>query len=154
MSLKASPESSPYRVTLFFGPEPVDGQSAVQACVFNVKKRSWKAGVQVSVEIGLDQLTSLREILGLPERLAQAFAAVQEEERPAYDARSAECVAQAVCRCKLDLRLRAGLVQENQRISARELVSEVTQEVMTRREYVFSYIFTELDLLPHPSAPS
>jgi hypothetical protein len=154
MSLEAPPESSPYRVALFFGPEPVDGRSDVQACVFNVKKRSWKGGVQVSVEIGLDQLRSLREILGLPERLVQAFAVIQEEERPAYAGRSTECFAQAVCRCKLDLRLRAGLVQENQRISAGELVSELTQEVMTRREYVISYIFTELDLLPHHSAPS
>ena len=154
MPLEAPPESSPYRVTLFFGPEPVAGRADAQACVFNVKKRSWKAGVQVSVEIGLDQLTSLRALFGLRERLAQALAAVNEEERPAYEARSAEYFAQAVSRCKLDLRLHAGLVQENQRISAEELVSEVTQAVLGRREYVFSYILTELDVTSHGSAPT
>jgi hypothetical protein len=79
---------------------------------------------------------------------------MNEEERAISDARSAECFVQAVCWCKLDLRLHAGLVQENQRVSDTELVSELTQAVMDRREYVFSYIFTELDVIPHSSAPS
>ena len=47
-----------YRVTLFFGPESVEGKPDVQACVFNVKKRSWKAGIQVSVEMSTDQLSA------------------------------------------------------------------------------------------------
>jgi hypothetical protein len=154
MPLEVPPESSPYRVTLFFGPEPVDGQDEVQACVFNVKKRSWKAGIQVAIEVGLTQLTLLRDVLHLREELTQALETVNEEERLSYEARSVECFTQAICRCKLDLSLCAGLAQENQRVPAGELVSELTQAVMKRREYVFSYVFTELDLAPHRIAPS
>jgi hypothetical protein len=154
MPLEAPPESAPYRVTLFFGPEPVDGRTDIQACVFNVKKRSWKAGIQVTVEVSSEQLTSLRTALRLHERLTQAFETVTKEERPSYDARSGEYFAQAVCWCKLDLCLRTGLVQENQRVLAGERDSELPQVVMNRREYVFSYILTELDLAPDSPAPS
>ena len=154
MPLEAPPESASYRVTLFFGPEPVDGQADVQACVFNVKKRNWKAGIQVTIEISSDQIASLRDTLRLPKRLAQAFESVNEEERPSFETRGGEYFVQALCRCKLDLCLRKGLVQENQRVSAGQLNGELTQDVKLRQEYVFSYIFTELDLVPHGSPPT
>ena len=155
MSTDSPPESSVYRVTLFFGPEPVDGRADAYTCVFNVKKRSWKAGVQVSVEVGLNQLASIREALHLADRLAPAFEIMAQEDRPSYEGRLEDFFVQAVCWCKLDLRLRAGLVQENQRIQASELVPELMHTVMDRKEYVFSYILTELDLGPYsPSSSS
>ncbi len=101
-----------YRVTFFFGPEPVQGQPDVLACVFNVKKRSWKAGIQVSVEIGADQLSVLRQKMRLDDRLAKSLAALDPHERPHYQERIADLFAQAVCWCKLDLRLQAGVAQE------------------------------------------
>jgi hypothetical protein len=150
----ASPEPSPYRVTLFFGPEPVEQRPGEVACVFNVKKRSWKAGIQVSVEIHVDQLASLREQIQLSHRLLANFSALNAEERPDYETRAADLFAQAACWCKLDLRLEAGLSQENQRIPADELVSELDHAIAVRAQYATTYILTELDLPVHDQSPS
>ena len=155
MSHPSTPEAASYRVTLFFGPEPVDGRIDVLACVFNVKKRSWKAGIQVSVEVGCDQLASIRQTLRLNERLGRALESVDAGDRPSCETRGSEYFAQAICRCKLDLRLCDGLAQDNQRIPAGDLVAELNRAAADRQEYVFSYIFTELDLIPQsPSASS
>lgn len=143
-----------YRVTFFFGPEPVQGQPDVLACVFNVKKRSWKAGIQVSVEIGAEQLSVLRKKMRLDDRLAKSLAALDPHERPHYQERIADLFAQAVCWCKLNFRLQAGLAQENQRIQADELTSELNQEAGNRVDYILAYILAELDLAPDRSVPS
>lgn len=135
-----------YRVTLFFGPEPVEGRPDVLACVFNVKKRSWKAGIQVSVEISTDQLLVLRQKMHLADRLAKSVMALDPHERPHYQERMADCFAQAICWCKLDLRLHAGVAQDNQRIQAEELTTELDHEVCNRTDYVLTYIVGELDL--------
>jgi hypothetical protein len=148
------PESSSHRVTLFFGPEPVEGESDTQACVFNVKKRSWKAGIQVSVEIGADQLSALRHTIGITDRLTPVLTTLAPDERLVYEARVADLFAQAVSWCKLDLRLRSGLTQENQRILAGELAPELDQAVTARAEYVIAYVLAELDLAPHHPSPS
>jgi len=154
MARESPPASSSHRVTLFFGPEPVEGEPDTQACVFNVKKRSWKAGVQVSVEIGTDQLSAIRQRLRLAERLARIFLTLPPDERPTYEGRLGDLFAQAVTRCKLDLRLQSGLSQENQRIQADELVPELDQAVNVRTEYVVAYVLTELDLVPSRPSPS
>jgi hypothetical protein len=122
--------------------------------VFNVKKRSWKAGVQVSVEIGTGQLSAIRQRIRLTERLAQIFLTLAPDERPPYEGRLADLFAQAVTRCKLDLRLQSGLSQENQRIQADELVPELDQAVNVRAEYVVAYVLTELDMAPSRASPS
>lgn len=154
MAPESPAASSFHRVTLFFGPEPVDGEPDTQACVFNVKKRNWKAGIQVSVEIGTDQLSAIRHKIRLTERLAQIFLTLTPEERPVYEGRVTDLFAQAVTRCKLDLRLQSGLNQENQRIPADELVPELDQAVTARAEYVVAYVLTELDLAPERPSPS
>ncbi|TKS60490.1 MAG: hypothetical protein EWM72_01384 [Nitrospira sp.] len=154
MAPESPPASSSHRVTLFFGPEPVEREPDTQACVFNVKKRSWKAGIQVSVEIGTDQLSALRLKIRLTERLAQIFLMLAPEERPVYEGRVADLFAQAVSRCKLDLRLQSGLNQENRRILADELVPQLDQAVIARAEYVVAYVLTELDLAPDRPSPS
>jgi hypothetical protein len=149
-----APESSSYRVTLFFGPEPVDGERAL-VCVFNVKKRSWRAGIQVSVEVGTDQLSRLHHKIQLPDRLAQSLQALSAHERSVQESRAADFFAQAVSRCKLDLCLQAGMQQENQRIAAGDLAAELDQAITERSEYVMAYVLTELDLAPdHPSPSS
>lgn len=155
MDQTSLPELSSYRVTLFFGPEPVEKEAGVQACIFNVKKRSWKAGVQVSVEIGSEQLANLRHEVRLVDRLAEVLVMLSPDERPAYQARAEDLFVQSVTWCKLDLGLRAGLTQENQRISAVDFVSELDRSVVARTEYVMAYIITELDIVPdHPSPSS
>jgi hypothetical protein len=148
-------EASSYRVTLFFGPELLDGEPDTHACVFNVKRRSWRAGVQVAVEISSDQLTTLRRKIHLTDRLAQSFELLPPEERAVREDRVADLFVQAVARCKLDLRLQTGLRQENGRILANELVPELDQAVTGRVEYVLAYVLTELDLTSdHPSPSS
>jgi hypothetical protein len=155
MAHESSPELSSYRVTLFFGPEPVEQESGVQACVFNVKKRSWKAGIQISVEIKPEQLARLRHEVQLTDRLAEGLRTLAPDERPAYHERAGDLFAQAVAWCKLDLRLRAGLTQENQRIPASDFVPELDDSVVARAEYVVTYVLTELDIVPdHPSHSS
>ena len=154
MVLELPRESLPHRITLFFGPEPVEGEPGTQACVFNVKKRSWKAGIQVSVEIGTDQLSTLLHKVRLTDRLTQIFARLAPGDRSVYEGRVADLFAQAVSRCKLDLRLQSGLNQENQRILADELVLELDQAVMARTEYVVAYVLTELDLAHDRPSPS
>jgi hypothetical protein len=143
-----------YRVTLFFGPEPVEGQPDVLACVFNVKKRSWKAGIQVSVELSTAQLSGLRRTMRLADRLAKSLTALDPHERPHYQERIQDCFVQAVCRCKLDLKLQAGLGQDNQRIHADELTIELDQEAGNRVDSILAYIFEELDLVLDRSVPS
>jgi len=147
-------DASSYRVTFFFGPESVDGQPDLLACVFNVKKRSWKAGIQISVEIRTDQLLDLRQKMHLAERLSKSLMALGPHERPHYQERIADVFAQAVCWRKLDLRLQRGVTQENQRIHADELTIELDQEASNRVDHVLAYILRELDLAPDPSVPS
>jgi hypothetical protein len=154
MTHESSPELSSYRVTLFFGPESVEGESGAQACVFNVKKRSWKAGVQVSVEIGQDQLARLSHKVRLADRLGEVTVTLAPEECPSYQERMEDLFAQAVAWCKLDLRLRTGLTQESQRIPATDFVPELDQSVVDRAEYIVAYVLTELDLAPDRPSPS
>ena len=148
MALETPPDTTPFRVTLFFGPEPVDGGSTTQTCVFNVKKRSWKAGIQVSVDIGTDQLVALQEIMRQTAPITSALDGLSEEDRTDAAARIPDLAAQAIAWCKLDLRLAVGLPQENQRIPADELVAELNHIIPSRQEYVITYILTELDLMP------
>jgi hypothetical protein len=145
---------SSYRVTFFFGPESGGQRPDVLTCVFNVKKRSWKAGIQVSVEMSSEQLAVLRQKIRLTDRLAKSLRALDPQELPHHHERIADCFAQAVCWCKLDLRLRAGLTQENQRIQADELTIELDHEATNRADYILAYILGELDLAPHHSVPS
>ena len=146
MDANAPPDQLPYRVTLFFGPETVEGQDDAEYCVFNVKKRSWKSGIQISVEIAKAQVTALRETLKLTEGLAKALASVPEPEEGEYVARVPDLFAQAIAWCKLDLRLETGLPQENQAIGRHELVKELDQIALVRQAYVLFYILNELDL--------
>lgn len=148
MALDTPPDAAPYRVTLFFGPEPVDGDSITQTCVFNVKKRSWKAGIQVSVDIWTDQLGALQETIRQAAPIARALEQLTEQDRTDAAARIPDLAAQAIAWCKLDLRLAIGLPQENQRIPGDELIAELNHAVPTRQEYVVTYILTELDLMP------
>ena len=148
MAIETPPDATPYRVTLFFGPEPVDDCAATQSCVFNVKKRSWKAGIKVSVDIETDQLTALQETIRHTDPITQALEPLSEQYRADAAARVPDLAAQAIAWCKLDLRLATGLQQENQRIAGDELIAELNQAVLTRQEYVVTYILTELDLMP------
>jgi hypothetical protein len=154
MTSEGAPELPSYRVTLFFGPEPVEGEPGVLACVFNVKKRSWKAGIQVSVEIAQAHLARLGEEVRLAERIEAALSSLGADVRETSSMRADDLFAQAVTWCKLDLCLAAGLAQKNQRIAAADLVPELNQSVAARTEYVVTYVLTELDLISDRQSPA
>ena len=151
MGAELSRESSAYRITLFYGPELVGEDSNLLACVFNVKKRSWKAGIQVSVEISANQRSLLSDKLQVSDRLKKNLNALAPHERGHHQERIADLFAQALCWCKLDLRLQTGLTSENQRIPAAELITELDQVASDRQEYVIAYILGELDFEADPS---
>lgn len=145
--ITASPhELTAYRVSFFFGPESVEGKADVLACVFNVKKRSWKAGIQVAVEVSSSQLSALERMIQLTDRLAKSLVAVAPEERSDYQERSSDVFIQAVCRRKLDLQLLPGLTQNNQRIPAEELMVELEQAISKEPQQLISYVLDELGL--------
>lgn len=147
MTIEHAPGVSQFRVTLFVGPQPVEGRPFTSSCVFNVKKRSWKGGVQVAVVITQSQIEMLSVGMGFPRWLAQALIGLSEEERLSYQERAHELFIQAVCWCKLDLALQAGITQENQFLADETWTAEVRDTVIKRKNFVTSYIASELDLV-------
>ena len=148
MAVEHVPEPSQFRVTLFVGPQPVEGRPFTSSCVFNVKKRSWKGGIQVAVAITRSQINALSSDVDLSRWLAQALINLPEEDRPSHEERAHELFIQAVCWCKLDLVLQSGITQENQCLADDTWIAEVRDSVIKRTNFITSYIASELDLVP------
>lgn len=154
MAAGQAPEPSQFRVTLFVGPQPVEGRPCIFSCVFNVKKRSWKGGIQVAVDISQGHIERLSADMDLPRWLAKALIDLSDEDRFSHQERAHELFVQAVCWCKLDLSLQAGITQENQCLADDRWTAEVGETVMRRRDFITSYIAAELDLAPGDAAAS
>ncbi|MGH7181240.1 MAG: hypothetical protein ACREJN_04590 [Nitrospiraceae bacterium] len=152
MAFEHAPEPSQFRVTLFVGPQPVNGRPFIYSCVFNVKKRSWKGGIQVDVVIAQSQLDRLSTDIDFSSWLDQALTGLPDEDRPSYQERAQELFIQAVCRCKLDLALQSGISQENQCLADDIWTEEVRNTVSSRTHFIMSYIASELDLVPRDAA--
>jgi hypothetical protein len=146
MTSSAIPELPPYRITLFFGPEPVNGRPACLSCVFNVKKRSWKGGIQVDVRLDETQVARARRTLGFEGWLDAALAVVSERDREVYRHRADDLLAQGLCARKLDLAIEEGLTQENQVLEEQHYVSELDDAVGRSADLLKAQILTELDL--------
>src|SRR5437870_10975329 len=114
MAIELAPEPSQFRVTLFVGPQPVEGKPYAFSCIFNVKKRSWKGGIQVAVVLTQNQIDTLSTDVDFSRWLAMALVDLEDEARLSHEKRANELFTQAVCWCKLDLALQSGIVQENQ----------------------------------------
>jgi hypothetical protein len=136
MTVDEAPRVPPFRITLFYGPEPVEGRQRVQSCVFNVKKRSWKAGVQVAVELEEAQLSRARATLRFDDWLAGLLTVVPEVEREVYKHRGAELLVQNVAALKLDLAIEA----------SGSWMNELDQRILERADHIKSCIVAELDL--------
>jgi hypothetical protein len=147
MAVKHAPEPSQFRVTLFVGPQPVEGKPFTSSCVFNVKKRSWKGGIQVAVAITQSQIDVLSTDVDFSRWLALALIDLSDEERLSHQKRARELFIQAVCWCKLDLALQSGITQENQFFSDEAWIPEVRDTVIKRTNFITSYIASELDLV-------
>jgi len=141
------PEPSQFRMTLFGGPQPVEGRPFTTSCVFNVKKRSWKGGIQVAVAITQSQIDTLGTEVDFSHWLTQALIDLPEEDRQSHQERAHELFVQAVCWCKLDLVLQSGITQENQCLADDTWITEIRDTVIRRRDFITSYIASELDLV-------
>ncbi|MBM4122867.1 MAG: hypothetical protein FJ249_09800 [Nitrospira sp.] len=146
MSFLPSPQSPQYRVTLFFGPEPAADHPSCTSCVFNVKKRSWKGGVQVAVEMEDEQLARARQVIGFDPWLQAALAAVPEAVQSDYERRAQDLFTQALCSLKLDVAIEAGLPQENRTIPASAFADEVNRAVPSQADRIKAQILAELDI--------
>jgi hypothetical protein len=146
MSSAPIPQLPMYRVTLFYGPEPVETGSSRLRCVFNVKKRSWKGGIQVVVEVEESQLALARQAVGLDAWLTAVLAKVPQPEQGEYERRARDLFVQGTCALKLDLALEAGIPQENSCLTGERLVRELNRAVSERADRIRSYVSTELDL--------
>src|SRR5688572_6916600 len=146
MSPVPTPQLPPYRITLFYGPEPVAGHPSRVLCVFNVKKRSWKAGVQVVIELDERQLANARQVSGFEVWLQEVVAVVPAADRAGYEGRAGDLFVQGVCALKLDLAIGAGIRQENQSIQADALVSELDGVILEQTERLKSQVLADLDL--------
>ncbi|TKS64674.1 MAG: hypothetical protein EWM73_00201 [Nitrospira sp.] len=147
MAVEHAPEPLLFRVTLFVGPQPVQGKPFISSCVFNVKKRSWKGGIQVAVAITQSQIDTLSTDNDFSRWLAQALIDLSDEDRQSHQERAHELFIQAVCWCKLDLALQSGIAQENQCLADDTWIAEVRDTVIKRRNFITSYIASELDLV-------
>jgi hypothetical protein len=152
MAIEHAPESSQFRVTLFVGPQPVEGRPFTISCVFNVKKRSWKGGVQVAVVVTQSLIDRLSTDVDFPSWLALALVDLTDEDRFSHQERARELFIEAVCRCKLDLALQSGIAQENQCLPDDTGIAELRDAVMKRTNFIASYVASELDLVPRDVA--
>src|SRR5262245_47514204 len=90
MAVEHAPEPSQFRVTLFVGPQPVEGRPFTFSCVFNVKKRSWKGGIQVAVVITQSQIDMLSADMDFSRWLTQALIDLSDEDRLSHQERAHE----------------------------------------------------------------
>jgi hypothetical protein len=146
MTSLSVPEHAPFRITLFFGPETVGDDKSRWRCIFNVKKRSWKGGVQVSVDISEAQVDRLVTTLDVAAWASDILATISDDERPILRQRMEEVFIQLLCGRKLDLALQSGLGRHNQELSADALTKEVDDLAVTDREQLLASLRAELDL--------
>src|SRR5437016_595971 len=135
-----------FRTTFFFGPEDAPGRPGVLRCVFNTKKRSWKGGIQATVELAESQLDRLRERGQLGELVEMVRAKVEPDAFADYEQRAGELFVQQISRVKLELAIANGIRQENQTIPAEVLQAELDRAAAEQADAIRQAIFAELDL--------
>ena len=135
-----------FRTTFFFGPEDVPERPGVLRCVFNTKKRSWKGGIQVAVELTGVQLERLRDRGQFGELVEMVRAKVEPDAFAEYGPRARDLFTQQVCRAKLDLAIEKGLAQENQTIGAEAFQDELDRAVLAGADAIRQAILAELDV--------
>jgi hypothetical protein len=146
MSSIPTPQLPQYRITLFYGPEPVAEDPPRLMCVFNVKKRSWKGGVQIAVELDERQLAAIRQQLGFEEWLKRILEPVPEHDRDHYESRACDLLIQEICALKLSFALESDIRQENARLEADRFADALGSSVCRHARRIESHILTELDL--------
>ena len=146
MSLLSPPHIPLFRITLFYGPESLEGDLDSLHCVFNVKKRSWKGGVQIAVVMKKNQIERLEGILEHPSWLEDVLSRVPTEDRGEYLRKSYDLLVQLLCFHKLQTFIHQGIRQENIQIPGDSLISETDEVVQREAEEIKRQIYVELDL--------
>jgi len=140
-----APQLPPFRVTLFYGPELAEDHPARFTCVFNVKKRSWKGGVQVAVDVSAEQAAHLQQALHVGAWIAEWLAAVPEDDRSSYECRAHDLFVQEICSIKLALALDLEVRQDNSILPVDTFVEELERQAIQSADRIKSNILTELD---------
>jgi hypothetical protein len=151
-SSQPAPDVPRYRIGFFYGPEPVEGRPGILSCTFNVKKRSWKGGVQIAVEVDDQQIARARAATGFESWLARMLSTLLDAERADYDNRARELFVQHLCALKLDLAIESGLQQQHGRIAAESFERELDAAVPARKDRLLAGIQAELDLAGYGGA--
>lgn len=145
-SPQAAPEVPQYRITLFYGPEPVEDLPGIFRCTFNVKKRSWKGGVQVAVEVEAAQVARAKQAVGFGGWREKILSTLLDGERADYESRADDLFVQQLCAVKLDCAIAVGLQQESRRLAAGSFTQELEAAVPIRKDGMLQRIRSELDL--------
>lgn len=147
VSMTALPSSKipAYRITLFFGPEVHETDSNVVYCVFNVKKRSWKGGIQLAVEMAGTQADRLNRFLQIEAWLQNVLFHLPQHDYAEYFQRGHDLFLQYLCRTKLQLAINQGLRRETSRLSQDALTAELERTIQESGHALKEYVLAELD---------
>lgn len=146
MSLLSPPRIPLFRITLFYGPEPVEGASETIHCVFNVKKRSWKGGVQVDIVVGRHQIQRLENHLKFQPWMDELLRVVPSDEREDFAKQGNDLWVQFICFHKLGIFIRQGIKQENIQVSPELLIMETDELIRREAQNIKQQIIVELDI--------
>lgn len=146
MSLLSPPQIPHFRITLFYGPEIVEGAVDTIHCVFNVKKRSWKGGVQVGIALGGDQIRRLAKQLEFQSWLEEHLRGVPIDERGDFLQTGNDLFTQFICFHKLKTYIQQGIKQENTQVAGGFLISETDEVVQREAVQIKQQIIVELDV--------
>jgi hypothetical protein len=146
VSLLNPPNIPLFRITLFYGPEVLEGASQTIQCVFNVKKRSWKGGVQVSIELEKSQLEMWDQQFNFSGWLGEALASLPKAERDEYRQKAQDVLTQLICFYKLQEYISSGIQQENVEVGPERLVSETEEALFRGMEDIKRQVLVELDI--------
>ena len=146
MSFLLSPGVPAYRITLFYGPEYVEGPPKIIQCVFNVKKRSWKGGVQIVVDLEEEQFTRVGKSLQFDAWVEDILTQVPDNYRTQSAERAKDLFAQQVCLTKLQQAIQQGIRQENFRLESQMLVVELDEATIREAAFIKNQVLEELDV--------
>ncbi len=131
---------------MFYGPEGVKSDQNAVYCVFNVKKRSWKGGVQGEIVLFSSQLQDLENALNFPEWLEEIVSPLPQADRQDYYDRGHDLFVQLICFHKLQALIDKGIRQENFLVAGHELTAETDEAVKQAALDIKGQIVTELDI--------
>ena len=117
-------------------------------CVFNVKKRSWKGGIQLVVEIEQPHASRCKRILRLEAWLGSILRHLPQEDYDEYFQRGQDLFLQYLCQEKLQLAIEGGLRQETTLLSHDVLSQELEDAIRQNGHALKATLLAELDIPP------